>query len=192
MAIFLNPASNNMVYKIEISRCNMILPKFKSEFWIQKWLNRNIRRLARKIPRLNFLAKKFHFQITIFHGDNGSTHPLKIDRDCACVQYFNSFFTYRKTWLYLNRSNNLPIILIWYLKTIIMIVLCCIICHFQFCFYSLSLSALNHQINFRPFSTEFQFHTSSLDSLNLRNWSLVFPNFMPCYFPHMEKVRTKK
>ena len=72
------------------------------------------------------------------------------------------------------------------------IVLCCIICHFQFCFYSLSLSALNHQINFRPFSTKFQFHTSSLDSLNLRNWSLVFPNFMPCYFPHMEKVRTKK
>ena len=117
---------------------------------------------------------------------------MKIDRDCACVQYFNSFFTYRKTWLYLNRSNNLPIILIWDLKTIIMIVLCCIICHFQFCFYSLSLSALNHQINFRPFSTKFQFHTSSLDSLNLRNWSLVFPNFMPCYFPHMEKVRTKK
>ena len=64
---------------------------------------------------------------------------------------------------------------------------CLVICHFQFCFRS--LSALNHQINFRPFSTEFQFHTSSLDSLNLRNWSLVFPNFMPCDFPHVEKVR---
>ena len=66
---------------------------------------------------------------------------------------------------------------------------CVVIFNFVFIF---SLSALNHQINFRPFSTKFQFHTSSLDSVNLRNWSLVFPNFMPCYFPHMEKVRTKK